>query len=214
MLFDKNKMMTSQTALPGRLDPIPTAKTHFIFNHPLTLDNPTDTEIAIFGMGCFWGAERLFWQKAGVFSTMVGYGGGVTPNPTYQEVCTEKTGHNELVRVVFDPKKISYDALLAIFWENHDPTQLNRQGNDSGTQYRSGIYYSSAHQEKAAKASKKNYATRLKNAGFGTIVTEIVVLKQFYWAEEYHQQYLAKNPNGYCGIGGLGILSTEKRARA
>jgi peptide-methionine (S)-S-oxide reductase len=201
----KAEMVRPEDALPGRAAAIPTAETHFVSGRPLTLDVPEGMEVAIFGMGCFWGVERMFWKRDGVWLTMVGYAGGFTPNPTYQEVCTGQTGHNEIVRVVFDPAVISFEALLQVFWEGHDPTQGMRQGNDVGTQYRSGIYTTTQAQAEAAQASVATYAAQLKAAGYGTIGTEIVEAPTFYFAEDYHQQYLAKNPNGYCGIGGTGV---------
>ena len=204
-LSSKSEMIAPSDALPGRSSPIPTASEHFVFNRPLNADVPKGMEVAMFGMGCFWGVERMFWKLDGVFSTMVGYAGGFTPNATYEEVCTGKTGHNEVVRVVYDPSVISYDALLQVFWEGHDPTQGMRQGNDRGTQYRSGIYTYSDAQAQAAKASQAAFAPRLSKAGYGAITTEIIDAPEFYFAEDYHQQYLAKNPNGYCGIGGTGV---------
>ncbi|MGI1662970.1 peptide-methionine (S)-S-oxide reductase MsrA [Palleronia sp. KMU-117] len=192
-------------ALPGRPDPIPTAKTHHVFGRPLTMEVPEGFEVAMFGMGCFWGVERMFWKLDGVWLTMAGYAGGFTPNPTYQEVCSGRTGHNEVVRVVYDPKIIGYDALLKVFWEGHDPTQGMRQGNDVGTQYRSGVYSYNAAQQAAAEASRAVFATRLAAAGYGAITTEIVSAPTFYMAEDYHQQYLSKTPGGYCGIGGTGV---------
>ena len=201
----KNQMVAPDAALPGRDTPIPTAKTHHLYGTPLSAETPAGLEEAMFGMGCFWGVERMFWQRDGVQSTMVGYAGGYTPNPTYEEVCSGKTGHNEVVRVVYDPAVISYEALLRVFWEGHDPTQGMRQGNDRGTQYRSGIYTYSADQKSAAIASKEAFASRLTEAGYGAITTEIVDAPPFYFAEDYHQQYLAKHPNGYCGIGGTGV---------
>ncbi len=201
----KTEMVSKDEALPGRETPIPTAETHFVTGRPLTAEVPEGMEAAIFGMGCFWGVERMFWGLDGVWLTMVGYAGGHTPNPTYEEVCTGRTGHNEVVRVVYDPKVMSYDALLKVFWENHDPTQGMRQGNDMGTQYRSGIYTFSEAQAEAAKASVPEMQKRLKTAGFGAITTEILPAPAFYFAEDYHQQYLAKNPSGYCGIGGTGV---------
>ncbi len=201
----KTQMVAPEAALPGRDTPIPTAKTHFVYGTPLLAEVPAGMEEAMFGMGCFWGVERMFWKLDGVQSTMVGYAAGYTPNPTYEEVCTGKTGHNEVVRVVYDPSVISYDELLRVFWEGHDPTQGMRQGNDRGTQYRSGIYTYSAAQKEAAEASKVAFAPRLTKAGYGAITTEIIDAPAFYFAEEYHQQYLAKNPNGYCGIGGTGV---------
>ncbi|MFQ6549206.1 peptide-methionine (S)-S-oxide reductase MsrA [Aestuariibius sp. 2305UL40-4] len=199
------EMVAPENALPGRDQPIPTAKTHFVYDRPLTLDVPEGMEVAVFGMGCFWGVERMFWTLDGVWLTMVGYGAGYTPNPTYEEVCTGRTGHNELVRVVYDPAVISYDELLRVFWEGHDPTQGMRQGNDRGTQYRSGVYYVNDAQKAAAEASKDAFAPRLGAAGYGPVTTEIAEAGEFYMAEDYHQQYLAKNPNGYCGIGGTGV---------
>lgn len=199
------EMVAPTDALPGRDMPIATAETHFVNGRPLTLDVPEGHEVAMFGMGCFWGVERIFWQLDGVYLSMVGYAGGYTPNPTYEETCTGRTGHNEVVRVVYDPKVISFDKLIATFWEGHDPTQGMRQGNDMGTQYRSGIYTYSDAQLEAAKTSKLAYSDRLKGAGYGGITTEILPAPTFYFAEEYHQQYLAKNPNGYCGIGGTGV---------
>ena len=206
-LFKKSSdMPTSANALPGRSNAIPTAKEHFINRHPLQGPYPQGLEKAMFGMGCFWGAERKFWELGdGVYVTAVGYAAGITPNPTYQEVCTGRTGHNEVVLVVFDPKKISYETLLKTFWENHDPTQGMRQGNDVGTQYRSGIYVYSPEQRKAAEASKTTFAKALAAKRYGAITTEILDAPEFYFAEDYHQQYLAKNPGGYCGLGGTGV---------
>ncbi len=204
MFRSKSEMVNPDAALPGRATAIPTAQTHFVLGTPLA-DLPDGMQVAIFGMGCFWGVERMFWKLDGVYSTSVGYLGGYTPNVTYEEVCTGKTGHNEVVRVVFDPAKITYDRLLQVFWEGHDPTQGMRQGNDAGTQYRSGIYTTSDAQALAAAASKDAFAPRLTSAGYGMITTEIVPATDYYYAEEYHQQYLAKNPNGYCGIGGTGV---------
>ncbi|MEZ5684985.1 MAG: peptide-methionine (S)-S-oxide reductase MsrA [Paracoccaceae bacterium] len=192
-------------ALPGRATPMPILEPHFLFDRPLRAAVPEGLQEAMFGMGCFWGVERKFWQHPGVWLTMVGYAGGLTPNATYQEVCTGMTGHNEVVRVIFDPRETGYDALLKLFWENHDPTQGMRQGNDRGTQYRSGIYSYSEAQAEAAKASRSAYAARLSAAGYGPITTEILPAPPFYFAEDYHQQYLAKNPQGYCGIGGTGV---------
>lgn len=201
----KSEMVSPDDALPGRSGAIPTAATHHVFGKPLIADVPEGMEQAMFGMGCFWGVERMFWKLDGVQSTMVGYAGGYTPNPTYEEVCTGKTGHNEVVRVVYDPARISYDQLLQVFWEGHDPTQGMRQGNDRGTQYRSGIYTYSDAQKAAAEASREAFAPRLSQAGYGAITTEIVDAPPFYFAEDYHQQYLSKNPAGYCGIGGTGV---------
>jgi peptide-methionine (S)-S-oxide reductase len=205
LLRKKSEMVTADTALPGRSTPIPTAATHFIYNRPLTAAIPDRMQAAMFGMGCFWGVERKFWKLDGVYLTMVGYAGGFTPNATYEEVCTGRTGHNEVVRVVYDPAVISYEALLKEFWEGHDPTQGMRQGNDAGTQYRSGIYTFSEAQAAAAAASKTMFGPRLVGAGYGAITTEITAAPPFYFAEGYHQQYLAKNPAGYCGIGGTGV---------
>lgn len=198
-------MVSPDQALPGRSHPIPTAETHFLSGRPLGAPVPAGMEEAVFGMGCFWGVERVFWQIPGVWLTMVGYGAGFTPNPTYQEVCTGRTGHNELVRVIYDPAVVTYAELLRAFWENHDPTQGMRQGNDRGTQYRSGIYPVNAGQTAQAEASRAAYQARLSAARFGPITTEIRPLDAFYMAEDYHQQYLAKNPAGYCGIGGTGV---------
>lgn len=201
----KMEMVTAAEALPGRATAIPSAETHFLSGRPLTAEVPDGMDVAMFGMGCFWGVERMFWGLDGVWLTMVGYAGGHTPNATYEEVCTARTGHNEVVRVVYDPKRISYEALLKVFWENHDPTQGMQQGNDMGTQYRSGIYTFSEAQQQAAKDSLPAMQARLKAAGFGAITTEILPAPVFYFAEDYHQQYLAKNPSGYCGIGGTGV---------
>lgn len=201
----KLEMVSAENALPGRAQPIPTAETHFVNGMPLTADLPEGMVEAMFGMGCFWGVERLFWKLPGVVNTMVGYAAGHTPNPTYQEVCTGQTGHNEVVRVVFDPTKTTYEALLKTFWEGHDPTQGMRQGNDTGTQYRSGIYTYSDAQKEAAVAAKAVFAAALGASGYGSITTEIIDAPQFYFAEDYHQQYLAKNPGGYCGLGGTGV---------
>jgi len=200
-----HEMVSPSEALPGRAQPIPTAETHFLSGRPLGGPVPDGMDEAIFGMGCFWGVERIFWKLPGVWLTMVGYGAGYTPNPTYQEVCTGRTGHNELVRVIFDPAIIGYGDLLRAFWENHDPTQGMRQGGDRGTQYRSGIYPVNPAQEAAALASRETYQARLTAARFGAITTEIRPVGAFYMAEDYHQQYLAKNPAGYCGIGGTGV---------
>lgn len=192
-------------ALPGRSDRMPVPSKHFVLETPLVPPFADGLQLATFGLGCFWGAERKFWQVPGVHSTSVGYAAGLTPNPTYKEVCSGRTGHNEVVRVVFDPKKVSYEALLKVFFDNHDPTQGMRQGNDVGTQYRSGIYTHDAAQHEAALAAKAAYQQALTAAGFGTITTEVLPAPAYYYAEEYHQQYLAKNPNGYCGIGGTGV---------
>jgi peptide-methionine (S)-S-oxide reductase len=199
------EMVDPAEALPGRDHPIPTAPIHHVFGTPLTMAVPPGQEVAIFAMGCFWGVERLFWQRQGVTMTMAGYVGGFTPHPTYEETCTGLTGHTEAVRVTFDPSRISYDELLTIFWEGHDPTQGMRQGNDRGSQYRSGVYWTSDAQREAVQASRDAYAPRLRAAGYGPITTEIAEAGPFYWAEDYHQQYLSKNPNGYCGLGGTGV---------
>ncbi|UYP67079.1 peptide-methionine (S)-S-oxide reductase MsrA [Thalassobacter stenotrophicus] len=206
-LFQRKKaeMVARSAALPGRQTAIPTAQTHFVNGNPLLGPVPDGMEEAMFGMGCFWGVERMFWQLDGVYVTLVGYAGGYTPNATYDEVCSGQTGHNEVVRVVYDPAVISYEDLLRVFWEGHDPTQGMRQGNDMGTQYRSGIYAYSDAQKAAAEASKLAFAPRLLSAGYGAITTEIIDAPAFYHAEDYHQQYLAKNPDGYCGIGGTGV---------
>jgi peptide-methionine (S)-S-oxide reductase len=204
--FRKRAAMPSESeALPGRAQPIPTAERHFVNGHNLKGPYPEGMEQVVLGLGCFWGAEKAFWNLPGVYVTAVGYSGGTTPNPTYEEVCTGMTGQNEVVLVVFDPAKISFDALLRSFWEGHDPTQGMRQGNDVGTQYRSAIYYMSEAQREAAEASRDRYAKSLAQAGYGPITTEIVAAGPFYFAEDYHQQYLAKNPNGYCGHGGTGV---------
>jgi peptide-methionine (S)-S-oxide reductase len=207
MLFfsKKSEMVDADKAMAGRESAIPTAATHFIFDRPMSAEVPEGMEAAMFGMGCFWGVERMFWTLPGMHLTMVGYAAGYTPNATYQEVCTGKTGHNEVARVVFDPAQISFDALLQVFWEGHDPTQGMRQGNDVGSQYRSGIYTYSDAQKRAAEASKVAFQPRLTAAGYGEITTEIIDAPAFYFAEDYHQQYLAKNPGGYCGIGGTGV---------
>ncbi len=204
-MFQKSQMVTAETALAGRDEAIPTAEAHFLNARPLNAPVPEGMEQAMFGMGCFWGAERVFWQIEGVWLTMVGYGGGFTPNATYQEVCGGQTGHNEMVRVIYDPKVVSYEALLKVFWEGHDPTQGMRQGNDRGTQYRSGIYTYSDEQAALAVTSRDAFAPVLAAAGYGAISTEIEMAPDFYYAEGYHQQYLAKNPDGYCGIGGTGV---------
>ncbi len=196
---------TPDRALPGRPNPLPTAERHFLSKRPLKGPYPDGFETAIFGLGCFWGAERKFWQTPGVWVTAVGYINGVTPNPTYEETCTGLTGHAEAVLVVFDPAQVSYDRLLKLFWESHDPTQGMRQGNDVGTTYRSGIYTTTPEQRAQAEASRAAYGKVLKAEGFPDITTEIVDAPTFYFAEDYHQQYLAKNPNGYCGLGGTGV---------
>ncbi len=199
-------MPTADTALPGRLEPIPTAELHFVNGHALKGPYPDGLETAILAMGCFWGVERVFWQVPGVYVTAAGYAAGITPNPTYEEVCTGRTGHTEVVLVVFDPKVVTYEALLKTFWENHDPTQGMRQGGDIGTQYRSGIYVTNDAQAAAAVESKEAYQQALSAKGLGAITTEIAAAGPFYFAEDYHQQYLAKNPAGYCGIGGTGVV--------
>jgi peptide-methionine (S)-S-oxide reductase len=200
----KLRMPSKEEALPGRPDRMPVPDSHFVTGAPL--EPPFhDLETAMFGMGCFWGAERKFWKTKGVRTTAVGYAAGVTPNPTYREVCSGQTGHNEVVLVVYDPKVVRYEDLLKVFWENHDPTQGMRQGNDTGTQYRSGIYCHGEAQKKAAEASRAAYQAVLTAAGHGPITTEILDAPEFYYAEDYHQQYLAKNPDGYCGIGGTGV---------
>jgi peptide-methionine (S)-S-oxide reductase len=208
MFFSRKRLTlpSAAEALPGRAAPIPTAARHFVNGNPLQPPFPVGLETAIFGLGCFWGAERKFWQLgAGVHTTAVGYAGGVTPNPTYEEVCSGQTGHNEVVLVAYDPKVLPYETLLKTFWESHDPTQGMRQGNDVGTQYRSGIYVADAAQRAAAEQSKTAFDAALSAKGFGPITTEIVDAPPFYYAEDYHQQYLAKNPDGYCGLGGTGV---------
>jgi peptide-methionine (S)-S-oxide reductase len=207
-LFDirkKHAMPTPETALPGRDAAIPVPESHYVNGNPLKGPFPEQLQFALFGMGCFWGVERLFWQLPGVFSTAAGYAAGFTPNPTYQEVCTGRTGHNEVVRVVYDPGQIGFAQLLKAFWEGHDPTQGMRQGNDLGTQYRSGIYTYDEQQAALAEASRMEYQRALSAAGHGEITTEILPATTFYFAEDYHQQYLAKNPGGYCGLGGTGV---------
>lgn len=204
-LRKKIEMPAPDEALKGRGTPLPTAERHFVNGAPLKGPYPAGSETAMFGLGCFWGAERKFWQVPGVVVTAVGYAAGYTPNPTYEEVCTGRTGHNEVVLVVFDPKKVSYETLLRTFWESHNPTQGMRQGNDIGTQYRSGIYVTSAAQREAAEASKAMYAAELGKQGYDPITTEILDAPDFFFAEDYHQQYLAKNPGGYCGLGGTGV---------
>jgi len=201
----KIEMPSPEQALPGRSVAMPVPEAHYVSGHPLTPPFPQGMEMALFGLGCFWGAERRFWQTPGVYSTAVGYAGGYTPNPTYEEVCTGMTGHNEVVRVVFDPEKVSYPELLRVFWEAHDPTQGMRQGNDRGTQYRSGIYAYNEGQMRAARDSLEAYQRALSAAGRGRITTEILSAPAFFYAETYHQQYLAKNPAGYCGLGGCGV---------
>ncbi len=202
---DKAAMPDPADALPGRDEKMSVPAAHFVNGNPLEPPYPDGMQVAVFGMGCFWGAERTFWTAAGVYTTAVGYGGGLTPNPTYHEVCSGRTGHNEVVLVVFDPAVTSYEAMLKIFWENHDPTQGMRQGNDVGTQYRSGIYVFDESQRAAAEASRDQFQARLTEAGYGPITTEILEVGELYFAEDYHQQYLAKNPAGYCGLGGTGV---------
>jgi len=205
-LADKKLELPSEDeALPGRPEKMDVPDAHFVNGNSMTPPFPEGTQSALFGLGCFWGAEKVFWQLDGVFTTAVGYAGGLTPNPTYQEVCTGRTGHNEVVLVVFDPKVIPYDELLRTFWESHDPTQGMRQGGDTGTQYRSGIYARNPEQVKAAEASLQRYQKKLGEAGYDPITTEIVDAPEFYYAEEYHQQYLEKNQGGYCGLGGTGV---------
>ena len=201
----KLKLPSPGEALPGRSERMPVPKSHFVNGAPLEPPFPEGTQLALFGLGCFWGAERKFWKMTGVVSTAVGYAGGSTPNSTYEEVCTGRTGHAEVVRVVFDPKKVSFEELLRVFWESHDPTQGMRQGNDAGTQYRSTIYTYGEEQHDKARASRDAYQKALGAAGHGTITTEIREAPELYYAEEYHQQYLAKNPDGYCGLGGTGV---------
>lgn len=204
--FRKKAVMPApQEILPGRATPMPVPDRHYVNGHRITPPFPANAKLALFGLGCFWGAERKFWQLPGVYSTSVGYAAGSTPNPTYEEVCTGYTGHNEVVQVVYDPEQISYEQLLATFWESHDPTQGMRQGNDVGTQYRSGIYVYDGEQRRAAERSLKDYQKALSAAGHGAITTEILDAPEYFYAEEYHQQYLAKNPNGYCGLGGTGV---------
>jgi peptide-methionine (S)-S-oxide reductase len=197
-------MPTAETALPGHVDPMPVRGTHHVNGNPTVAPFPEGMETAVFGMGCFWGAERVFWQVPGVFSTAVGYAGGLTENATYEEVCTGMTGHTEVVLVVFDPAKVSYEQLLKVFWESHDPTQGMRSGNDVGTQYRSAIYWSGEPQRAAAETSRDRFQPNLTAAGYGPITTEIAAAGPFFYAEDYHQQYLSKHPNGYCGIAGTG----------
>ncbi|MFK8051482.1 MAG: peptide-methionine (S)-S-oxide reductase MsrA [Woeseiaceae bacterium] len=207
MLFSskKTEIPTAEDALPGRSSPLAVPDNHYVNGNPLKGPWASHLQQAVFGLGCFWGAERIFWQLPGVYSTSVGYAGGHTPNPTYEEVCSGRTGHTEAVLVVFDPEEISYEMLLRQFWEAHDPTQGMRQGNDRGSQYRSAIYVESDEQQAQADASKRRYQASLSEAGRGTITTEIKSAQTYYYAEDYHQQYLAKNPNGYCGIGGTGV---------
>jgi peptide-methionine (S)-S-oxide reductase len=205
LLGSKTKLVAPADALPGRPDPIPTVDRHFVLDTPIKPPFPEGMETLVVGMGCFWGAERVFWQAPGVYTTAVGYAGGYTPNPTYEEVCSAKTGHTEVVLVVFDPDQTSREEILKLFWENHDPTQGMRQGNDVGTQYRSAIYVTSPEQRAAAEATRDAFAERLKASGYGEVTTEIADAGEFYYAEDYHQQYLAKVPNGYCGLGGTGV---------
>ena len=205
LMRKKTELPSPDEALPGRDMPLNVSGKHFILDTPLISPWPEGLELAMFGMGCFWGAERKFWEGANVFSTQVGYAAGLTPNPTYEEVCSGLTGHNEVVRVVFASDTVSYEKLLQIFWENHDPTQGMAQGNDFGTQYRSGIYTFSEAQKKLALETKSQFGKKLQQAGYGPITTEIIDAPSFYFAEDYHQQYLGKNPNGYCGLGGTGV---------
>jgi peptide-methionine (S)-S-oxide reductase len=204
-LFRKTSIPTPEQALPGRPTALEVPEKHFVSGHRIVPPFPEGLREAVFGMGCFWGAERLFWQLPGVYSTAVGYAGGHTPNPTYKEVCSGATGHTEVVRVIYDPAQIAYEDLLKAFWEEHDPTQGMRQGNDVGTQYRSAIYWTDEAQQRAAEESRQAYQARLTAAGRGTISTEIRATPPFYYAEDYHQQYLAKNPGGYCGLAGTGV---------
>ena len=201
----KSTIPTPEQALPGRAEVMRVPAQHYVNKNPLKAPFPAGLETAMFGLGCFWGAERKFWQQTGVYTTAVGYAAGYTPNPTYQEVCSGMTGHNEVVLVVFDPKTITYSQLLKVFWESHNPTQGMRQGNDAGTQYRSGIYVYSQEQKELAVTSQNAYQAALSSAGYGKITTEILDAPEFYYAEEYHQQYLAKNPGGYCGLGGTNV---------
>ena len=205
LIGKKTQMPDAGNALPGRRERMPVPPAHHVNGHPLEPPYPDGMEMAVFGLGCFWGAERCFWQLDGVYTTAVGYGGGYTANPTYEEVCTGRTGHNEVVLVVFDPGLVSYAELLKVFWEAHDPTQGMRQGNDVGTQYRSGIYTYGDEQQQAAEASRERYQEEISRAGYGPITTEVLEAGEFYFAEDYHQQYLAKNPWGYCGLGGTGV---------
>jgi peptide-methionine (S)-S-oxide reductase len=204
-MFSKLRIPTKEQALPGRSERMPVPATHHVNGARLEPPFPAGLERALFGMGCFWGAEKKFWSLPGIYTTAVGYAAGLTPNPSYREVCSGMTGHNEVVLVVFDPKKISYDALLKAFWENHDPTQGMRQGNDVGTQYRSGVYVFDDAQREAALRSRDVFQQQLSKKGYGTITTEILPAPEFYYAEDYHQQYLSKNPDGYCGLGGTGV---------
>ena len=204
-MFNKSKTATAETALPGRDAPLDVPETHHVSGNRMVAPFPEGMESAVVGMGCFWGAERLFWQLDGVYSTSVGYAGGITRNPTYEETCTGRTGHTEAVMIVFDPEKVSYEEILAVFWEEHDPTQGMRQGNDRGSQYRSAIYWNSESQQKSALATRDAVQKQLTEMGYGEITTEIAEAGPYYHAEDYHQQYLAKNPNGYCGIAGTGV---------
>jgi peptide-methionine (S)-S-oxide reductase len=214
-MFGKSKQMPDRNdALPGRPETMPVPDAHYVNGHPLRPPFPAGMQLAMFGMGCFWGAERKFWQHKGVYSTAVGYAAGLTPNPTYREVCSGRTGHSEVVLVAFDPSVTSYDELLRLFWENHDPTQGMQQGNDVGTQYRSGVYFYDDAQREAAVASRDAFQRELKASGYGVITTEILPAPEFYYAEDYHQQYLAKNPGGYCGLGGTGVSCPVGVARA
>jgi peptide-methionine (S)-S-oxide reductase len=215
MFFSSDKKLripTPDQALPGRGTKVPVAARHFVLNAPLEGPFPEDTRKAMFGLGCFWGAERKFWQTGGVYTTAVGYAAGHTPNPTYEEVCSGLTGHNEVVLVVYRPAALSYEQLLQVFWESHDPTQGMRQGNDRGTQYRSGVYYFDDAQHQQATDSLQRYERALSDAGYGSITTEIIAAPPFYYAEDYHEQYLAKNPRGYCGVGGTGVVCPADRA--
>src|SRR3989440_867618 len=218
LLGDKTKMIAPERALRGRDEKMPVPDRHDVLGNPLTPPFPDGFETAVFAMGCFWGAERMFWQAPGVWTTAVGYAGGSTPNPTYEEVCSGSTGHTEAVLVVYDPSKTSYEEMLRIFWEGHDPTQGMRQGNDAGTQYRSAAYWADERQREAVGASRATFQEKLNESGYGEITTEIAKAGDFYYAEPYHQQYLAKNPNGYCGLGGTGVscpvgLATSSSAR-
>ena len=205
---DKTRKPSAEEALPGHAEAMVVTNRHYVLGNPIQPPFPENIAMAMFGLGCFWGAEKKFWELDGVYSTAVGYAGGHTPNPTYREVCTGRTGHNEVVRVLYDPAIIPYEKLLAVFWESHDPTQGMRQGNDVGTQYRSGIYTYTAEQIAAARQSREQYQEALQSADFGGITTEIMEAPEFYYAEDYHQQYLAKNPGGYCGLGGTGVRCT------
>ena len=210
LFSNKSTMPSSAAALPGRSTPLPVPAAHFVNGHRLVAPFPAGLREAVFGLGCFWGAERLFWELPGVYSTAVGYAGGYTPNPTYQEVCSGQTAHAEVVKVIYDPEKTDYEDLLKVFWESHDPTQGMRQGNDVGTQYRSVIYVTDAEQRAAAEQSQRSYQARLSAAGRGTITTEIAAAPPFFYAEDYHQQYLAKNPDGYCGLAGCGVAYSHR----